>query len=193
MKSKALKIVGGIIVVLVALAIIAEVSLSPKSHIERSIVVNASPAAIFPLINSLKNMNKWSPWLGKDPKSKVTFEGPDAGVGAKMKWESQQLGNGAQWILESNPDQHMKSAMDFSMEGTYTSDIFLTPVDQGTKVTWSYDGDVTNTGIGTSLMGRVMGKFMDNMLGPDYEKGLAQLKNLAESQTPATPNTEQKN
>jgi len=31
-------------------------------------------------------------------------------------------------------------------------------------------------------MGKVMGKFMDSMLGPDYEKGLSNLKTLAESQ-----------
>jgi len=36
-------------------------------------------------------------------------------------------------------------------------------------------------------MGKVMGKFMDSMLGPDYEKGLSNLKTLAESQPQQNP------
>jgi hypothetical protein len=186
MKSKAIRIVGVVVVAIVALIAIIGAFLSPKSHLERSIVVNAQPAVIFEQINSFKNFNRWSPWMEKDPNTKTTFEGPDAGVGAKMNWESEEVGNGSQWIIESVEGKHLRTGMQFSdMDGTYTSDINLEPVEGGTKVTWTYDGDVSGTGVATSLMGKVMGKFMDGMLGPDYEKGLAKLKTVAESQTQA--------
>ncbi len=172
-----------VVVGIVALVAIVTASMSPKSHIERSIVVNAQPAAIFQQINSFKNFNKWSPWMEKDPETKTSFDGPEAGVGAKMSWESKKLGNGSQWIIESVENKHLKTGMKFSdFEGTFTSDINLEPVDGGTKVTWTYDGDVSETGMASSVMGKIMGQFMDSMMGPDYEKGLNKLKAVAESE-----------
>jgi len=183
MKSKAVKIVGIVVVAIVALVAIVGAFLSPKSHMERSIVVNAQPAAVFQQINSFKNFSKWSPWMEKDPNTKTTIEGPESGVGAKMSWESKELGNGSQWIIESEENKHLKTGMSFTdFDGTYTSDINLEPAEGGTKVTWTYDGDVSGTGMASSIMGKIMGQFMDGMLGPDYEKGLSNLKTLAESQ-----------
>jgi len=182
MKSKAIKIVGIVVVAIVALVAIVGAFMSPKSHMEWSIVVNAQPSAVFQQINSFKNHGKWSPWMEQDPNTKTTFEGPDSGVGSKMSWTSEKLGNGSQWIIESDENKHLKTGMSFEMEGAYTSDIYLEPTDGGTKVTWTYDGDVSGAGMATSIMGKVMGKFMDGMLGPDYEKGLSNLKTLAESQ-----------
>jgi hypothetical protein len=181
MKSKAFKIAGIVVVCVVALIAIAGAFLSPKSHLERSIVINAQPSAIFQQINSFKNFEKWSPWMEQDPKTKITFEGPESGVGAKMNWTSEKLDNGSQWIIESEENKHLKTGMSLGMDGNYTSEIFLEPVDGGTKVIWTYDGDVSDTGMATSLMGKIMGKFMDGFLGPDYERGLSKLKTVAES------------
>src|SRR6185369_9712472 len=161
MKSKAIKIVGIVVVAIVAIVAIVGAFMSPKSHLERSIVVNSRPAAIFQQINSFKNFSKWSPWMEKDPNTTTSLEGPESGVGAKMSWISEKLGNGSQWIIESEENKHLKTGMKFDMEGDYSSDIYLESVDGGTKVTWTYDGDVSNAGMATSLMGKVMGKFMD--------------------------------
>ncbi len=51
----------------------------------------------------------------------------------------------------------------------------LAPEGQATRVTWTMTGPMT-------LMTRVMGIFksMDKMIGPDFEKGLARLKQAAE-------------
>ena len=98
------------------------------------------------------------------------------------------------WIIESEENKHLKFGMQFTdFGGTYTADFFLEPVDGGTKVTWTYDGDVSNTGMASSLMGKIMNQFMDSMLGPDYERGLSKLKTVAESEqqnpTPADSTT----
>ena len=183
MKSKAIKIVGIVVVSIVALIAIVSAFLSPKSHMERSIVINAQPATVFQQINNFKNFNRWSPWMEKDPNSTTSFEGPEAGVGAKMSWQSKKLGNGSQWIVESEENKHLKTGWQFAdFGGIYTSDINLEPVEGGTKVTWTYDGDVSGIGMASSIMGKIMGQFVDGMLGPDYERGLSKLKSLAESQ-----------
>lgn len=183
MKSKAVKIVGIVVVAIVALLAIVGAFFSPKAHVERSIVINAQPAAIFQQVNGFKNFSKWSPWMDKDPNTTSSVEGPETGVGAKMSWKSKELGDGSQWIIESDENKHIKYGMSFGdFEGTYTADMNFEPAEGGTKVTWTYDGDVSGTGMASSIMGKIMNQFMDGMLGPDYEKGLGRLKTLAESQ-----------
>lgn len=191
MMTRALKILGISVVGLVALIGTVSAFLSPKSHLERSAVINATPATIFEQVNIIKNTNKWQPWGMQDSNLKVSYEGPESGVGAKMNWESEKLGNGSQWIIESTQDKHVKVGMQFAdFDGTYSGEINLEPVDGGTKVTWTYDGDVSNTGMATSVMGKFMGLFINSALGKDYEKGLNNLKSLAESTQQPAP-TEQ--
>jgi hypothetical protein len=129
------------------------------------------------------------PWGMKDPNIKVTYEGPESGVGAKMNWESEKVGNGSQWVIESVQDKHIKTGMQFAdFDGTYSSELNLEPAEGGTKVTWTYDGDVTGSDMASAAMGKFMGMFIDGMLGADYEKGLSNLKTLAESQPPQSQN-----
>jgi hypothetical protein len=188
MMRRALKITGIVVVGLVALIGIISAFLSPKSHMERSAVINAPAATIFEQVNTIKNTNSWQPWGMQDPNLKVNYEGPESGVGAKMSWQSEKLGNGSQWIIESTQDKHVKVGMQFAvMEGTYSADINLEPAEGGTKVTWTYDGDVSGTGMATSVMGKFMGMFMNSMLGEDYEKGLSNLKAIAEKNAQQQP------
>ncbi len=180
---KVLKAIGLVLGSLIVLFVAVTAFMSPRSHMERAIVVNASPASIFQVVNNYKNFNRWSPWAELDPDTKYFYEGPESGVGAKMRWESKhdQVGNGAQWILESEENKRVKSQMQFGeIGGTYTSEIILTPVEGGTEIVWTYDGDVTGTGLSSSMY-KVMGMMMDKFLGPVYEQGLAKLRNVVEA------------
>src|SRR5438105_3152967 len=127
---KALKILGYSLVGVVALIAILSVSLSPKSHLERSAVINAQPAVVFEQVSNLKNCVKWQPWGMKDPNIKYTYEGPASGIGAKVLWESKKMGNGSQWLIESEQDKHVKMGLQFAQfGGTYSGDINLEPTD----------------------------------------------------------------
>ena len=46
------------------------------------------------------------------------------------------------------------------------------------KVTWSNEGD-----LGGNPVNRYFGLMMDKMIGPDFEEGLAKLKEIAEAGT----------
>jgi hypothetical protein len=189
---KVLKYIGLVLGSLIVLFLVVMSFISPLSHMERAIVTEATPEAIFQVINSYRNFNKWSPWSEIDPNTKYTFEGPEAGVGAKMNWESdnENVGKGSQWILVSEPNKRIKNQMQFGdIGGTYTSEFFITPVEGGTEIKWTYDGDVTGTGLASSMY-KLMGLFMDQFLGPVYEQGLVKLKHISEQvntqqQTPA--------
>ena len=66
------------------------------------------------------------------------------------------------------------------MDNPTTSTISLVPDGTGTRITWTLDTDFSG-----SLLGRYFGLALDRMVGPDYEKGLAQLQAVAESTMPA--------
>jgi hypothetical protein len=60
--------------------------------------------------------------------------------------------------------------------GSSTPSFKLVPKDSlNTQVTWVMDSDN-----GWNPISRWFGVFMDKMLGPDFEKGLAGLKSLSE-------------
>lgn len=175
---KALKrILVGLAVLVIAAVAIAYV-LPRHVEAERSIVIAAPPEKIFPLVNDLEAFNKWSPWSRIDPDMTVKITGPEAGVGQKMEWQSDHssVGSGSQEITASEPDKRVETALDFGDQGSATAAFDLVPEGDGTKVTWSFETD-----LGMNPIGRYFGLMIESWVGADYEKGLASLKNLAES------------
>jgi uncharacterized protein YndB with AHSA1/START domain len=157
----------------------------PKAaHVERSITTTASPATVYGLVDGFQRFNEWSPWAGIDPDTKYTYSGPATGVGARMEWTSANpdVGNGSQEVIEVEPGHRVKSKLDFGMDNPTTSTISLVPDGTGTRVTWALDTDFSR-----SLLGRYFGLALDRMVGPDYEKGLARLKAVAEATAAPSP------
>lgn len=166
------------IVVIVVVAVGVAYLLPREVSVERTARIDAAPEAIFPYVNSMKRTEEWSPWLERDPNVELSYEGPDEGIGSKMSWASDQrdVGTGTQTITASVANERVESDLDFGPMGTAKAWFALTPVDGGTDVTWGFVGDM-----GNNPVGRYMGLMMDGLLGPDYEAGLARIKELAEA------------
>jgi hypothetical protein len=182
---KALKIAGISVLALVLIAVITISIRSPQSHMERSIIVNGPPAAVLEQFSNFKKFNEWSPWSKMDPQAAYTFEGPESGVGAKMSWDGPESGKGGQETIEYEEGKRVKNKMWFEMmEGAMFSEIVVEPVTEGTKVTWTYDQDVTGTGAMNAAVGKFFGMMMDGMMGKQYEDGLNSVKTIVESSPP---------
>ncbi len=175
---KIIKVLLGIIVTLAVLFVAGGLLLPSEQHVERSIVIDAEPGNVFPLVNDFRQFNEWSPWATIDPEgTRYEFSGPSAGVGSTMSWSSEHpnVGSGAQEIIESRPDTMVKSKLTFEGFDTPSYATFtLEPADGGTRLTWAFDANLD------SMVGRYMGLMMEKWVGADYEKGLARLKDLAE-------------
>ena len=169
-------IVGAIAILFVVL-IVAAFVLPRHATMSRSIEIAAPPAAIFPIVGDLRRFNEWSPWFGLDPKAAYTFTGPIDGVGQTLNWKSDapNVGNGAMSIVRLEPDKAVDLTIDFGDQGTALAKVQLEPNGAGTKVTWGFESD-----LGFNPIARYFGLMIDGMVGPDYEKGLANLKALAE-------------
>ena len=164
--------------VLLIAAIAAAYMLPRNVHVERSATIAAPRATLFTLLNSYKQFNKWSPWFELDPEAKYTYEGPGAGVGAKLSWvgDPNKLGSGSQVITASEPYERVAGDVDFGQGGGPAKQLYtLTAEGSGTKVSWSMDVD-----LGMNPISRWFGLGFDGMIGRDFDKGLGLLKKFAE-------------
>ena len=105
-----------------------------------------------------------------------TFTGPESGVGATYTWDGKSSGDGSLTITKSDATRGV--AYDLAMKhGAFRSkgEIALTFSPEGTRVVWSDEGD-----LGRNPMHRIFGVFLDRVIGPDFEKGLTNLKTQLE-------------
>jgi hypothetical protein len=165
------------------IAIVGVGALLPdRAHVERSVTVGTPPTRAFEVLNSFRDFSKWSPWHERDPNARYRFDGPESGVGARMSWESSnpQVGKGSQTIAVSEPERRIKVLLDFGPMGQAAAGYLIAPDGAGSRITWTFD-----TEFGWDLFGRYLGLMMDRWIGPDYERGLANLKKLLERPGPA--------
>ncbi|MEM6532162.1 MAG: SRPBCC family protein [Myxococcota bacterium] len=176
-----MKIVKGIVIAVAALVLsvfVVALLLPAEQHVERSLVINAEPETLYDLVDSFERFNEFSPWFERDPQVKTIIEGPASGVGHTMRWDSEKddVGKGVQEIIEVDPPRMVKSRLDFGFGEPPTAAWTFERVDGGTKATWSLDSTFES-----DFIGRYFGVMLDGMVGPDYERGLENLKKTAEA------------
>ena len=181
---KILKKVLLVIAALIGIGAISGMLMSSKFTMERSIVINANEQIIFDQVNILKNWEKWSPWQKMDPSAKMTYSGPESGVGAGYSWESknENMGNGSLFISESTPYSSITTDLDFQENGKGISAYKLEKADGGVKLTWSFDSDAGKNPFKKLMMNLVGKSFMNKT----FDEGLNSIKQIAESVPAAT-------
>ena len=168
-----------ILLIIIVLFVVTGLLLPSQVHVERSIRIDAPPAAVFPYLNDLRAFNRWSPWAGRAPDTSYAFSGPDAGVGMRMRWYSEQpdAGSGSQEIIASVPDESVTMTLDFGEMAQAQSTLAIAPEGEGARVTWSFDEELS-----WNPIHRWTGLAVESLLGPDYARGLANLKQLVEAE-----------
>lgn len=171
-----------LILAFVVLVFFVVAMLQPAEYrVVRAATIAAPPAVVFARVNDLHKFQEWSPWAKLDPAAKTTFEGPPAGTGAIFNWSgNHEVGEGRMTITESRPNELIRFKLNFVKPFAGTSDAEWTFKPQGnqTAVTWSMSGK-------KNFISKAISVFMsmDQMIGSQFEKGLADLKLLSE--TPA--------
>jgi effector-binding domain-containing protein len=170
------RIIIGLVILIIVLIVIS--FLLPKSYkVERVVYIKADKSVIFNLTSNFTKWDLWTPWT-KAIDSTANFElvGEEGKVGTQWKWTGKVLGNGEMTITEILSDELIAYDLSFD-NGKYQSKGKLVIEAEGdsSKVSWIDEGD-----LGYNPIARYMGLFMDKMMGPDFEKGLAKLKKVAE-------------
>jgi hypothetical protein len=170
-------LIGLAILVVVFIIIVAT---RPGSfRVARSASISAPAAVVFAEVNDLHQWEAWNPWGKLDLACKMTYEGPPAGVGASHVWAgNNKVGEGRMTITESRPNELIRFKLEFlkPFKATNTAEFTFQSEGNQTAVTWSMDGK-------NNFMTKAIGLFMsfDDMCGGQFEKGLADLKTVAEA------------
>jgi len=170
-----------LILLVLAAALLTVVATRPNTlHVDRKQVLAAPPAVVFALVNDFQKWAAWSPWEKLDPSMQKKYEGAPSGVGASYYWlGNDKVGEGRMTILESVPGERIRIKLEFikPWEGTNATTFTFAPRGEETEVTWAMDGPATFM---TKLFSLVAD--MDGMIGKDFEKGLGQMKAVAEAE-----------
>lgn len=147
--------------------------------VERATSIDAAPSEVFPHLSDYHNWGEWSPWDELDPEMTKSFTGEAGQEGAGYSWSgNRKVGEGRMTTTSIEPPKQMDIKLEFLKPFKSQSDttFLVEPQGDGSAVTWRMEGSHT-------WMSRIMGIFksMDSMVGPDFEKGLANLKRVCES------------
>lgn len=168
-----------LVLVVIIAALVIVVAMRPGNFkISRSITINAPASAPFALVNDFHKMDDWSPFMKMDPNVKKEYSGAPSGVGAGYAWTGNgKTGQGKMMIVDSRPNESvdMKLEMLRPMKAVDSVEFTFKPEGDQTKVTWSMTGR-------NSFVSKAFSLFfnMDKMVGGEFEKGLSDMKTMAE-------------
>lgn len=177
------------VVVLVALAVVgvlgAALTKPDGFKVERSAAMAVPPEAVYQQVADFKAWDRWSPWAKLDPAMKTDFGGTPGQPGATYHWTgNDQVGEGRMTITEVAPPSRLAIKLEFLKPFASTSPTTFTfaPDGAGTRVSWRMVG--TN-----GFVEKAFTLFMDfeKMIGADFDKGLSQLKAVAEAEARLAP------
>ncbi|MEL6920617.1 MAG: SRPBCC family protein [Pseudomonadota bacterium] len=157
-------------------AIVAVPFVLPSSRtVERSAIIEAPAEKVFALVASNEGYQSFNPYKVKDDKLKITMHGPSSGVGSGFAFDGKD-GKGTQTIIALEENKSVTMQIDLGPMGKPVSKFTLVPTNGNTEVTWT-----TRSDFGFNPIGRVVGLFLDGMLGPVYELGLDELNKAAQA------------
>jgi uncharacterized protein YndB with AHSA1/START domain len=161
------------------LGLLGYASTQPDTFVvERAVHIQAPPDKIYPYLADFRQWSAWSPWEKRDPAMQRRFSGAASGQGAVYVWEgNREVGSGRMEIRSARPVSSVDLQLDFlaPFEAHNTATFTLVPQNGATAVTWTLQGPMP-------FLSKVIGVFvsMDQMVGKDFEVGLANLKAAAE-------------
>jgi hypothetical protein len=172
------KILIALVALLAVLVII--VALQPSEfRVSRTTKIFAPAGAVFAQVNDFHKWAAWSPWAKLDPAAKISFAGPDEGEGAVLSWGgNDKVGEGRMTLTKSRPSERIVIKTDFvkPFKGTNMTAFSFKPEDDRTAVEWIMTGHHNFLEKAFCLV--MNGK---KMVGDDLDKGLANLKAVAEA------------
>jgi effector-binding domain-containing protein len=176
---KILKLVGIVVLILAALLLTIPAFLPSTVQVSESKLVHADPTLVFRQVNNLTNRIVWSPFEAEDPDIISHFEGSPIGAGSIHRWKSSKLGDGSLTIVESQPYSYVLSRIRFNGGDMICDEWFFEEQQDGVHVNWT----ITFEKLGYPL-GRIAGLFIPGFVKGALQKGLINLKQIAEQKKP---------
>lgn len=165
-----------VIIAIIALSGIIGLFMPSDLYVQRTIQINSSVEKVFEQVAILPNWDNWMPWKEMDSSLVCYWNDITTGVGAYYTWTmAEGKEEGRLEIIELSANKHMKTKVEFGQAGQGNGHWHFTPNAHGVEVSWGLSMDM-----GANPYVKIMAPLMDAMMGPDFEKGLANIKNYCE-------------
>ena len=168
---KLLKMLALVGVALVVVVTVIGFLLPSTVRIERQAMVDAPDEVVFAAVNTLRLWPMWTTWLRQDTTATIVYDGPPSGAGSVLRWQSNTDGNGSIRLAQATPSSSVTIELAMDRQTPSLSSIKIVDAGNGkSRVTWDLEID-----FGGNVYGRWFGLFVDWLVGPDFERSLADL------------------
>jgi effector-binding domain-containing protein len=183
--KKFFRFIGILLLLIIGVFLILCLSAPKEVNMTKSVSIKAPKQLVWEQMLYFKNWDSWSPWVEKDPTTKVTLSGNDGTVGSGYSWVAEKMGQGTVTNSYTSGDS-MHFNMQFIKPFEATPDGFVKVEDEGngmTKASWNYHGENNFIGGGFMKLMELFGHGLDK----DYERGLQRIKEKCEKMASETP------
>lgn len=151
--------------------------LPSELDVVREIKIQTTQANAYSYLVNLETWKEWSPWLEKEPSASSDFFGIPGVVGSYTEWKGKKIGSGRQTLIELNEPLSIKTQLDFyePFKSSAVGYIKLDDYGENVLVKWGMNMTLDYP------LGRYFGLFVEDNLGPDFNKGLQNLKSKLEA------------
>jgi len=162
--------------IVAALYLVVALVLPSERHLSEKIETNRKMTIVFDSLNSMRRFKAWNPLVLRDPAVKLSYSGPEAGVGARLDYVSQdeRIGNGSWVITDSVPGAKVSYKIDDEERGSNKRTSFNFKAtglnNRNVEITRTYDVDY-----GWDLIGRYAGLYVARHVGDDMKLGLSRI------------------
>lgn len=181
-QSTSMKIFKGVIyflIIILGAGLLAAVFAPGIKNVERTKTIDAPINVVFSQLENFKNWPNWDPWFSKDTLHERSYNGT---VGDKVygyAWNSanDDVGKGRMTMNSVSKGERVDYTFLIKNGSSEESrDVHFTLEENNglTNVTWTL---VSERGYPM----KIINYFIDNMVGPDFEKGLSNLKEYCEA------------
>ncbi|MEY2924172.1 MAG: hypothetical protein RLZZ337_720 [Bacteroidota bacterium] len=175
---KILKVILYFILILIGTLLLAALFAPGTKVIERQTEINAPLGAVFNQVANFENWQNWDPWFKLDTAQQRNYTGKQGDVEYGYSWTSDNdnVGNGSMKVIGFKDQEQIDYHLSFGDGGgSNEADGYFkfSELNGVTTVTWAMVSDL-------NYPFKFLNYFMEKMLAPDFEKGLANLKSYTE-------------
>ncbi|WP_373509429.1 SRPBCC family protein [Thiocapsa sp.] len=152
----------------------------PKDYeVRRSLTMHADRQAVFDRVRDFRTWDDWSPWLLHEPDAKRDFSAAEDQPGGYYTWDGRAIGAGRLSHVRFDAPGRIEQRLEIQRPFKSGSDVWweLVETDEGTDVAWCLRGSMP-------FLLRPIIPLVREMIGKDYELGLALLRGQLDPDAP---------